>query len=90
MTLHLTAHEAQRIMHQVDQQMVDVRTLASKILDTTEAMCGSSWQGNRAQTFRAIMQQHTDDFNTVINAMQLQVVDKGKDDIHALVNADSQ
>jgi hypothetical protein len=89
MTLSLTPDEAQAKIQQVDQQMVDVRRLASRILDTTETMCASSWQGGRAQTFRAIMQQHHDDFNAVINKMQLEVVDKGKDDIRALVNQDT-
>jgi uncharacterized protein YukE len=88
MTLHLTPAEADAKINQVDQQMTDVRRLASKILDTTQTMTASSWQGGRAAMFNRIMQQHHDDFNTVINNLQA-VADKGKSDIRALVTHES-
>jgi hypothetical protein len=50
MTLHLTPAEAQTKIQQVDESMYTLRTLASKILDSTETMTASSWQGGRAQT----------------------------------------
>jgi uncharacterized protein YukE len=88
MTLSLTPAEAEAKINQVDQQMMDVRRLASRILDTTESMTASSWLGGRAQTFRGIMAQHHEDFNTVINNLQ-QVADKGKNDIRTLVSHDT-
>lgn len=88
MTLNLTPAEAEAKINQVDEAMIDVRRLASRILDSTEAMTASSWQGGRAQTFRGIMTQHHEDFNTVINNLQ-QIADKGKADIRTLVSHDS-
>lgn len=88
MTLHLTPTEAQTRINQVDESMYNLKTLASRILDSTETMTGSSWQGGRAQTFRGIMTQHHDDFNYVINQMQ-QVAEKGKTDIQTLVTHDT-
>jgi type VII secretion system (Wss) protein ESAT-6 len=88
MTLHLTPQEAQTRIHQVDEAMNNLRTLASRILDSTETMTGSSWQGGRAQTFRGIMTQHHDDFNYVITQLT-HVAEKGKSDIQTLVSADT-
>jgi hypothetical protein len=85
MTLHLTPTEAQTRIQQVDDAMGNLRTLASRILDTTETMVGSSWQGGRAQTFRGIMTQHHEDFNYVINQLT-HVAEKGKSDIQTLVS----
>jgi hypothetical protein len=64
--------------------MIDVRRLADRILDSTQTMCASSWQGGRAATFNRIMAQHHEDFGTVLNNLQ-QIVDKGKTDIRAFV-----
>lgn len=88
MTLSLTPSQAEAKINNVDQQMIDVRRLASQILDTTQTMCASSWQGGRAQVFSRIMAQHHEDFTTVINNLQ-QIVDKGKTDIRALVTHDT-
>jgi hypothetical protein len=88
MTLHLSPTEAQRRIQQVDEAMYNLRTLASKILDSTETMTGSSWQGGRATAFRGIMTQHHDDFNYVINQLT-HVAEKGKGDIQTLVSHDS-
>ncbi|HTI74732.1 MAG TPA: hypothetical protein VL634_07040 [Mycobacterium sp.] len=88
MTLHLSPTEAQRRIQQVDEAMYNLKTLASKILDSTETMTGSSWQGGRAATFRGIMTQHHDDFNYVINQLT-HVAEKGKGDIQTLVSHDS-
>lgn len=89
MTLNLTPAEAEAKINQVDEAMTDVRRLASKILDSTETMTASSWQGDKAQTFRGIMTQHDEDFNTVINNLQ-EVADKGKSDIRTLVSQDTE
>ena len=88
MTLHLTPAEAQTKIQQVDESMYTLRTLASKILDSTETMTASSWQGGRAQTFRGIISQHHEDFNYVINQLT-QVAEKGKSDIQTLVTHDT-
>ena len=88
MTLSLTPAEAEAKIAQVDDAMVSVRALASKILDTTQTMTAGSWQGGRAHTFNAIMTQHHEDFNAVINALS-QVAEKGKTDIRTLVSHDS-
>jgi hypothetical protein len=88
MTLHLTPADAQTKIQQVDEAMYNLKTLASKILDQTETMTGSSWQGGRAQTFRGIMMQHHDDFNYVITQLQ-NVAEKGKSDIQTLVSHDT-
>lgn len=88
MTLSLTPAEAQLKVQQVDEAMYNLRTLASRILDSTETMTGSSWQGGRAMTFRGIMAQHHDDFNYVINQLT-QVAEKGKSDIQTLVSHDT-
>ena len=88
MTLHLTPAEAQTKVQQVDDSMYNLRTLASRILDSTETMTGSSWQGGKAQTFRGIMTQHHEDFNYVINQLT-QVAEKGKSDIQTLVSHDT-
>lgn len=86
--LELSPQEAEAKINAVDTAMGNVRTLAAKILDTTETMTSSSWLGGRATTFRAIMTQHNDDFVTVINQLT-QVAEKGKTDIRALVTHDS-
>jgi hypothetical protein len=88
MTLHLTPQEAHTRITQVDEAMYNLKTLASKILDSTETMTASSWQGGKAQTFRGIMTQHHDDFNYVINQMQ-HIAEKGKSDIQTLVSHDT-
>ena len=88
MALSLTPAEAETKINQVDEAMMNLRTLASRILDSTETMTGSSWQGGRAQTFRGIMTQHNEDFNYVINQLT-QVAEKGKNDIRTLVSHDS-
>jgi hypothetical protein len=88
MTLSLTPDQAQAKINNVDQQMIDVRRLAETILDTTQTMCASSWQGGRAQLFHRIMAQHHEDFTTVINNLQ-HIVDKGKSDIQTLVTHDT-
>jgi uncharacterized protein YukE len=88
MTLTLTPSQAQAKINNIDQQMIDVRRLAQQILDTTQTMCASSWQGGRAQTFNRIMGQHHEDFTTVINNLQ-HIVDKGKSDIQTLVTHDT-
>jgi hypothetical protein len=85
MALTLTEDEARAKINNVDQQMIDVRRLANQILDSTQTMCASSWQGGRSQTFSRIMAQHHEDFTTVLNNLQ-QIVDKGKTDIAALVS----
>jgi uncharacterized protein YukE len=88
MTLHLTPTEAQTKVQQVDEAMYNLRTLASRILDSTETMTSGSWQGGRAATFRGIMSQHHEDFNYVINQLT-QVAEKGKSDIQTLVSHDT-
>lgn len=88
MTLHLTPAEGQSKIENIDKQMMDVRRLASQILDQTEAMTASSWTGGKAAKFRGIMTQHHEDFNYVINNLQ-HIVDKGKSDINALVSHDA-
>jgi hypothetical protein len=88
MTLNLTPAEAEVKINQVDEAMIDVRRLASRILESTEAMTASSWLGGKAQMFRGIMTQHHEDFNTAINALQ-QVAEKGKTDIRTLVSHDT-
>lgn len=88
MALSLTPAEAETKITQVDEAMNNLRTLASRILDSTETMTASSWQGGRAATFRSIMTQHSDDFNYVINQLT-QVAEKGKNDIRTLVSHDS-
>jgi uncharacterized protein YukE len=87
--LSLTPAEAETKINHVDEAMNNLRMLASRILDSTETMTGSSWQGGRAQTFRGIMTQHNDDFNYVINQLT-QVAEKGKNDIRTLVSHDSE
>ncbi len=89
MALSLTPDEAQAKINQIDNEMVDVRRLADRILDSTQTMCASSWQGGRAATFSRIMGQHHEDFNTVLNNLQ-SIVDKGKSDIQTLVAHDTQ
>ena len=88
MTLSLTPTEAQTKVQQVDEAMYNLRSLASRILDSTETMTGSSWQGGRAVTFRGIMSQHHEDFNYVITQLT-QVAEKGKSDIQTLVSHDT-
>jgi hypothetical protein len=87
MTLSLTPAEAEAKITQIDEAMIEVRRLANGILDNTETMTASSWLGGRAQTHRAIMMQHHEDFNHVINALQ-QLGEKGKSDIQAIVGAE--
>jgi hypothetical protein len=87
MALSLSPDEAQAKINQIDTEMLDVRGQANRILDSTEAICGRSWQGGRAATFSRIMVQHHEDFNTVLNNMQ-RIVDKGKADIQTLVAHD--
>ena len=78
MTLSLTPAEAETKITQVDETMIEVRRLANRILDSTQTMTASSWQGGRAQMFRAhhdaaprgLQQRHQ-------QALQ-QVADKGK------------
>ena len=62
MTLSLTPAEAEAKIAQVDDAMMTARSLANRILDSTETMTASSWQGGRAATFNGIMAQHHDDF----------------------------
>jgi uncharacterized protein YukE len=89
MTLHLTHHDAQVKMNQVDEAMGNAITLGNHILDNTQTMTSSSWQGDRAAKFSAIMTQHHTDFNTVIRRLQ-QVVADGKAHMTTLVNAETQ
>ncbi|HJT93058.1 MAG TPA: hypothetical protein VJ777_14170 [Mycobacterium sp.] len=88
MTLSLTPAEAELKIQQVDEAMITARTLAGKILDTTQTMTASSWLGGKAHTFNGIMSQHNDDFNTVITALT-QVAEKGKSDIRTIVTHDT-
>lgn len=88
MTLHLSPGDAQNRVQQVDEAMFNLRSLASKILDTSETMTGSSWQGGRAVAFRGRMTQHHDDFTYVINQLT-QIAEKGKSDIQTLVSQDT-
>jgi uncharacterized protein YukE len=68
--------------------MFNLRSLASKILDSSETMTGSSWQGGRAMGFRGKMSQHHEDFTYVINQLT-QIADKGKSDIQTLLSQDT-
>ena len=88
MTLHLTPGEAQNKVQQVDEAMFNLRSLASKILDSSETMTSSSWTGARALAFRGRMTQHHDDFTYVINQLT-QVAEKGKSDIQTIVSQDN-
>lgn len=88
MALSLTPSEAETKITQVDEAMNNLRTLASKILDSTQTMTAGAWLGARAQTFNHIMAQHNDDFNNVINQLT-QVAEKGKSDIRTIVGADA-
>jgi hypothetical protein len=88
MTLHLTPADAQTKIQQVDDAMHNLRSLASRILDSTETMTAGSWQGGKAQTFRGIMSQHHEDFNYVITQLTY-VAEKGKSDIQTLVSHDT-
>lgn len=88
MTLHLTPDEAQNKILQVDEAMFNLRSLASKILDSTETMTSSTWTGGRATAFRGRMAQHHDDFTNVINQLT-QIAEKGKNDIQTLVSQDT-
>lgn len=87
MTLSLTPAEAAAKINQVDEAMSTARMLGNRILDQTQTMTGSSWLGGRAATFSAIMTQHRDDFEAVINRLQ-QVADKGKSDIQTITTHD--
>ena len=89
MTLHLTHHDAQVKMNQVDEAMGNAITLGNHILDNTQTMTSSSWQGDRAMKFNGIMTQHHQDFNFVIGRLQ-QVVADGKSHMTTLVNAEAQ
>ncbi len=89
MTLNLTPSEAETKITQVDEAMGNLRTLASKILDSTETMTSGSWLGGRAQVFRSIMTQHSDDFNYVIGQLTQVAEKKGKGDIRTLVSHDT-
>jgi uncharacterized protein YukE len=85
MTLSLTPAEAQSKIAQVDDAMLTARTMGNRILDNTETMTSGAWLGDRATTFRAIMNQHRDDFEAVINRMQ-QIAEKGKSDIQIITS----
>jgi hypothetical protein len=87
MTLELTPAEAESKIAQIDEAMINIKTLANNILDSAQTMTASSWQGGQAHSFGARVTQHDEDFNVVINEMT-QVADKGKSDIHTLVSAD--
>jgi uncharacterized protein YukE len=89
MALSLTPAEANAKIGQIDEAMTQARVLAKRLLDRTEDMTATTWLGGRAQTFRAVMQQHDEDFNHVINALQ-GVADKGKSDIRTIEGADAQ
>jgi len=88
MTLSLTPAEATAKVEQVNDAMNTARTLGNRILDSTQTMTASSWQGGRAAMFNRIMTQHRDDFEVVINRLQ-QVADKGKQDIQTISAADA-
>ncbi len=87
-TLSLTPDEANAKIVQVDDAMVTARSMGNRILDQTQTMTASSWTGGRAATFNAIMTQHRDDFEAVINRLQ-QVADKGKADIQTITTHDA-
>jgi hypothetical protein len=89
MALSLTPAEANAKVAQIDEGMAQARILAKRLLDRTEDMTATTWLGGKAQTFRAIMQQHDDDFNYIINTMQ-GIADKGKDDIRTIESHDTQ
>jgi WXG100 family type VII secretion target len=84
MALSLRPEEAQPKINQIDEEMADVRLLASRILDSTQSMTASSWKGGRAATFNQIMTQHHEDMNNVINNLQ-RIVDKTKGDINTFM-----
>jgi uncharacterized protein YukE len=87
-TLHLSPGDAQNRVQQVDEAMFNLRSLASKILDSSDTMTGSSWQGGRAMGFRGKMSQHHEDLTFVINQLT-QIADKGKSDIQTLLSQDT-
>lgn len=87
MTLSLTPAEAAAKINQVDDAMGTARMLGNRILDQTQTMTSGSWLGGRAATFNAIMTQHRDDFEAVINRLQA-VADKGKQDIQTITTHD--
>jgi uncharacterized protein YukE len=84
MALSLTPAEAQPKIAQIDEEMADVRLLATRILDSTQAMTASSWKGDRAAMFTQIMTQHHENMNTVLNNLQ-RIVDKTKEDINTFI-----
>jgi WXG100 family type VII secretion target len=84
MALSLTPAEAQPKIAQIDEEMADVRLLADRILDSTQTMTASSWQGQRATTFTQIMTQHHESMNHVLTNLQ-RIVDKTKEDINAFI-----
>jgi hypothetical protein len=88
MTLSLTPEQANAKIAQVDDAMMTARTMGNRILDNTQTMTASSWLGGRAATFNAIMTQHRDDFEAVINRLQ-QVAEKGKSDIQTITAHDA-
>jgi uncharacterized protein YukE len=83
MALSLTPADAAAKIAQVDDAMNTARVMGNRILDNTQTMTSSSWTGGRAATFNAIMTQHRDDFEAVINRLQ-QTADKGKADIQTI------
>ncbi|MDV3124023.1 hypothetical protein M1247_03790 [Mycobacterium sp. 21AC1] len=89
MATALTPQEAEIKIGQVDEAMINARTLANSILDRTQTMTASSWLGGKAQKFAGLMTQHHDDFTAVINQLT-QVAETGKSNMRTLANNDSE
>jgi uncharacterized protein YukE len=85
----LTQSEAQTKIGQVDEAMNSARQLGQSMQQRTAEMTASSWQGQQAQRFAQRMQQHNDDFTTVINRLT-QVAETGKQNMTSLVNLESE
>ena len=89
MTTSLTPAEAEAKIQQVDEAMVNARQLANNMLDRAQTMTASSWLGGKAQRFASTMQQHHDDFTTVINNLT-QVAETGKSNMRTFANIDAE
>jgi uncharacterized protein YukE len=89
MTVHLTPAEANARILQVDNAMTHAQQLARNMIERSQIMTQSSWLGDRGQKFAQTMDDHHQDFVSIVNQLT-QVAETGKQNIHTFTNADSQ
>ena len=85
----LTQAEAQAKLAQAEDAQNHAHQLVQSMQSRTVEMTASSWQGTQATKFANAMQQHTDEFNGILNQLT-HAIETGRHNINTQINVESE